>query len=63
MPMYEFHCKDCGFNFEELSSFLVEELPCPKCGYTADKIVSLCSFSLKGDGWYADLYSSTKSKK
>ncbi|MBN1548098.1 MAG: zinc ribbon domain-containing protein [Syntrophaceae bacterium] len=33
MPIYEFHCKKCGHNFEYLclSQKEVESLTCPKC--------------------------------
>ena len=31
MPLYDFHCRDCGERFEELAS-PGETAPCPVCG-------------------------------
>ncbi len=59
MPFYEFECT-CGEITEELVKMGTEEIECPKCGAKAKKIISRCSFSLKGGGWYADGYASTK---
>jgi len=56
MPFYEFEC-ECGEVTEELVKLGTEEISCPKCGKSAHKIMSRCSFSLKGGGWYADGYS------
>ena len=57
MPFYEFECI-CGEITEELVKMGTEEIECPKCGGHAKKIISRCSFSLKGGGWYADGYAS-----
>lgn len=55
MPYYEFKC-GCGELIEELVKMGTDAIDCPKCGGKAPKIMSLCSFSLKGGGWYADGY-------
>lgn len=60
MPFYEFECA-CGEVTEELTKLGTESITCPKCGDTARKILSRCTFSLKGGGWYADGYASAKS--
>ncbi len=60
MPYYEFECPSCGQLTESLVSMGTEEVPCPRCGNGAKKIMSCCSFSLKGGGWYADGYGSKK---
>jgi predicted nucleic acid-binding Zn ribbon protein len=39
-----------------------ERIDCPKCGQEAQKIMSTCSFSLKGGGWYADGYGLKKTE-
>ncbi|GBC59903.1 hypothetical protein DENIS_0845 [Desulfonema ishimotonii] len=57
MPFYEFECS-CGTVTEELVKMGTEEVVCPKCGKKAKKIMSCCTFSLKGGGWYADGYAS-----
>jgi putative FmdB family regulatory protein len=32
MPMYVFHCKACGHEFEEFVVRVGGKAPCPKCG-------------------------------
>lgn len=61
MPVYEFECK-CGHNFEELTKMGTQTSKCPQCNAKAEKIMSQCRFELKGGGWYADGYASTKKK-
>ena len=60
MPFYEFECASCNTVTEELVKMGTQELPCPHCGQKAQKIMSCCTFSLKGGGWYADGYGSSK---
>ncbi|MGD8949820.1 MAG: zinc ribbon domain-containing protein [Desulfobacterales bacterium] len=60
MPVYEFECS-CGAVTEELTKMDTRSIACPKCGNKAKKIISACSFELKGGGWYADGYASKKS--
>ena len=65
MPVYEFECAD-GHITEELVPMGTKNIHCAKCRKKAKKIISPCSFELKGGGWYADGYSSKsagKSKK
>ena len=59
MPVYEFEC-ECGNSFEELVKMGTKEIKCPECDRKAKKIMSLCAFELKGGGWYADGYGSSK---
>jgi putative FmdB family regulatory protein len=59
MPVYEFECS-CGEVTEELTKMDTRSISCPKCGKKAQKIMSACSFELKGGGWYADGYASKK---
>ena len=61
MPVYEFECTN-GHITEELVAMGTKLMRCTKCNKKAKKILSTCSFELKGGGWYADGYSSTKSK-
>jgi len=61
MPVYEFECSK-GHITEKLVPMGTKNTPCTKCKKTARKILSTCTFELKGGGWYADGYSSTKSK-
>ena len=61
MPIYEFKCPN-GRITEGLVRMDTKEIECPKCHKKAKKIISLCSFELKGGGWFADGYSSKKSQ-
>ena len=64
MPTYEYLCTSCQNEWEEIQK--ISESPielCPKCGKsTAKRQISGGNFILKGGGWYADLYSSSKPK-
>jgi len=59
VPIYEFQCPN-GRITEKLVKMDTREIECPKCHKKAQKIISLCSFELKGGGWFADGYSSRK---
>ena len=60
MPIYEYLCTSCGYEFEEVQKFSDPSLDeCPDCGgKNAERQVSVSSFHLKGGGWYKDGYSS-----
>ena len=62
MPIYEYACAACGHAFEEWQK--MSDAPvrtCPKCKKKkVEKLISHTAFQLKGGGWYADLYSSSK---
>jgi len=59
MPIYEFKCPN-GTVTEQFVKLGTEEIECPECKGVATKIISSCTFSLKGGGWYADGYASKK---
>jgi len=57
MPVYEYCCTACNYQFELRQKF--SDAPadqCPKCGGAVRKMVSASAFSLKGGGWYGDGY-------
>lgn len=62
MPIYEYACAACGHEFEEWQK--MSDAPvrtCPKCKKKkVERLISKSAFQLKGGGWYADLYSSSK---
>ena len=60
MPVYEFECKHCGEVTEDIVRMGTRAIDCPKCRHKAEKILSACTFELKGGGWYADGYASKK---
>lgn len=55
MPIYEYHCDDCGASTEHLQR--MDDAPiavCPQCGSVHYRqLVSAAAFQLKGTGWYA----------
>lgn len=59
MPVYEFECRR-GTVTERLVAMGTREIKCPCCSGKARKIISRCSFELKGGGWYADGYGTPK---
>ena len=67
MPIYEYLCASCGYQFEEVQKFNEPTLEeCPDCGKnSARRQVSMSAFHLKGGGWYKDGYSAkgTESEK
>ena len=65
MPIYEYLCTGCGYQFEEVQKFSEPPLEeCPDCGRnSAQRQVSMSSFHLKGGGWYKDGYSNNISEK
>lgn len=62
MPVYEYACRGCGFEFEREQRITDKPLKkCPECGaMKAKRLISRTSFVLKGSGWYNDLYASPK---
>jgi putative FmdB family regulatory protein len=64
MPIYEYRCRDCGFQKEFLQRMSDAPLTdCPNCGKPAlAKMVSAAGFKLKGTGWYATDFKGSGSK-
>jgi putative FmdB family regulatory protein len=60
MPVYEFECPNDGTIVEKFVRIGTESVECPECQGKAKKIISKCTFSLKGGGWYADGYAAKK---
>jgi len=58
MPIYEYACDDCQKNFEVFVG--VRDAAVTECKYCAGKnirkLISNCSFQLKGTGWYKTDY-------
>ena len=64
MPIYEYQCKDCGSTFEVDQRIVDPPLDsCQMCGGAIERLISRCSFVLKGDGWYATEHPSQDRKK
>jgi putative FmdB family regulatory protein len=61
MPIYEYRCDECGAEFEVTQG--MDEKPvdsCNKCAGHVQRLISFTSFSLKGNGWYSDGYTTGK---
>jgi putative FmdB family regulatory protein len=62
MPIYEYECLDCGKKFEIFQKMSDEPLAeCRVCGGRLNRLISMCSFQLKGTGWYVTDYKSSAS--
>ena len=61
MPIYEYQCAACGRVVEKWQKISEEPLAtCQSCGGNLSKIISNCSFHLKGSGWYVTDYSGNR---
>ena len=57
MPIYEYRCHSCGQIIEIMQKFSDKPLTrCPACSGKVSKLISNCSFHLKGTGWYVTDY-------
>jgi len=57
LPIYEYECLECEKKFETMQKITEEPLTsCPSCSGKVRKLVSNCSFQLKGTGWYLTDY-------
>jgi len=62
VPIYEYKCAGCGKHFEHIQKITEEPLSaCPFCSGKVQKLVSNCSFHLKGTGWYVTDYGKKES--
>jgi putative FmdB family regulatory protein len=48
MPIYEFHCEQCGARFEELVGMQTDLAPCPECGSGGTRLAVPSSISPPG---------------
>ena len=66
MPIYEYQCRVCGHQFDQLQKISDATLTdCPACGKPKlERLISPAGFQLKGTGWYVtDFKDSGKPKK
>ena len=54
MPIYEYKCDACGYQYEVIQKISDSPLlECPKCAQAKlRKLVSAAGFRLSGSGWY-----------
>lgn len=58
MPLYEYKCDACGYQFEVQQKFsdpLIDT--CTRCGKGVRKLISAPGIMFKGSGWYVTDYS------
>ena len=64
MPIYEYRCQACEKVFEYSHRMSdPSKTTCEECGGALERLISRTAFTLKGSGWYKDLYSSSKPEK
>lgn len=57
MPIYEYECSACGNVFEAFQKITDDPLEtCTMCDGRVQRLISQCSFQLKGSGWYVTDY-------
>lgn len=64
MPIYEYHCDDCGKQQEHLQKMSDQPIAkCPACGGSHyHKVMTAAGFQLKGSGWYETDFKNSGSK-
>ena len=65
MPIYEYQCEHCHYQFERMQKINEQPLrDCPSCAQsTVVKLVSSAGFQLKGSGWYVTDFKNKADKK
>ena len=53
MPTYEYQCKTCGHQFEQVQRYSDSPLTeCPKCSGQIRRVIFPAGVIFKGSGWY-----------
>ena len=65
MPIYEYQCQSCHYDFEKLQKMSDEPLTkCPECHQDSlKKKISAAGFRLSGGGWYETDFKKGDKKK
>ncbi|MGC8745570.1 MAG: FmdB family zinc ribbon protein [Candidatus Saccharicenans sp.] len=57
MPIYEYRCDKCHYEFEIMQKIEDKSLEvCPKCGGHLTRLISSPAIQFKGTGWYITDY-------
>ena len=58
MPIYEYQCDSCSYQFEVKQSIKDDALTtCERCGKSLRRLISSPGIMFKGSGWYVTDYS------
>ena len=58
MPIYEYRCDSCSYQFEVKQSIKDDALTtCERCGKSLRRLISSSGLMFKGSGWYVTDYS------
>jgi putative FmdB family regulatory protein len=64
VPLYEYRCNQCGYQFEKIQKFSDEpERVCPKCQGELVRPMTAPALKFEGAGWYINDYSAKGSAK
>jgi putative FmdB family regulatory protein len=64
VPLYEYRCKQCGYQFEKIQSFSApDEKECPVCKGDVERLISAPAIQFKGAGWYVTDYAAKSGSK
>jgi putative FmdB family regulatory protein len=65
VPTYQYHCTDCGHDFEEFQAITDKPLDrCPRCGGKPQRVITGgAGFLFKGSGFYITDHRSESYKK
>ena len=62
MPLYEYRCRKCGAQFENIQKFSDPILTkCKQCGGELERLLSSPAIQFKGTGWYVTDYAKKSS--
>jgi len=62
LPLYEYRCTACGYEFEKIQSFKSSpQTECPECQGALERPLSAPAFQFKGAGWYVNDYAAKSS--
>lgn len=54
MPLYEYHCAECGHRYERREGFEAPSLQaCSRCGGSARRVLHPAPIVFKGSGFYS----------
>jgi putative FmdB family regulatory protein len=64
MPIYEYHCSNCGYTFEVLQKISDNPVTeCTRCASAVRRLLSAPALVFKGGGWYVNDFPTQDRKK